>query len=462
MNEKVGRGYYKMLDPKYKYPKCYCTDEDITMAITIREFVNKALMPIRQDFEGGWHRDEKLGIETLHKYYKECVKLGLTASNLPEKFGGLGLSPVVRQMINVELSRAEIGLATMVGKIHWVVSFMMAAQRDDLLEEFSPKIAGEEAWTACTAISEPSGGASIEDPAFDFRTIRTRMEIQGDEVVINGRKLWPGPTGPIERFESDYLKGHIGYWTVVQRDPQKGAEGAGIVFVPPDAKGFSVSKPFEKMGMTWSDENCELWYDNVRLPKRYVLDLDQPKLGAQIIEGYVIGLGRLAGAARLVGLSEAVLEIVLDWTKGREIAGIPVRERSFFASILAEMMRKIELARNYVLSVTWQLSDPDTYGAPWTREMIAKFSIARSYAGDTAEFCTNRAMELMGSYGYVYEGHVEKYMRDYKIVKMWLGGAQRDRLDIAQGLYGPFKWGGMQQWLDEGGLVSEGFGSLKY
>jgi alkylation response protein AidB-like acyl-CoA dehydrogenase len=126
------------------------------------------------------------------------------------------------------------------------------------------------------------------------------------------------------------------------------------------------------------------------------------------------------------------------------------------------MARKVELARNYILSVTWQLSQPDLYGAPWTREMIAKFSIARSYAGDAAEFCTNRAMELMGSYGYVYEGHVEKYMRDFKIVKMWLGGAQRDRLDIAQGLYGPFKWGGMEKWLEEGGLVTEGFGSLKY
>ena len=121
MSKQVGLGYYKMLHPKVKYPKCYCTDEDITMAIAIREFANKVLMPVRHDFEGGWHRDEKLGVETTHKYYKECVKLGLTASNLPEKFGGLGLSPVVRQMINIELSRAEIGLATMVGKIHWVV-----------------------------------------------------------------------------------------------------------------------------------------------------------------------------------------------------------------------------------------------------------------------------------------------------------------------------------------------------
>jgi len=74
--------------------------------------------------------------------------------------------------------------------------------------------------------------------------------------------------------------------------------------------------------------------------------------------------------------------------------------------------------------------------------MFARFCAARSFAGDVAEFATNRGMELMGSYGYSYDFHLEKYMRDYKIVKMWLGGAQRDRLDIAQGLYGPFKWAG--------------------
>ena len=85
---------------------------------------------------------------------------------------------------------------------------------------------------------------------------------------------------------------------------------------------------------------------------------------------------------------------------------------------------------------------PEIYGYPWEAHMKAKFSSARSFAGDTAEMVTNRGMQLMGSAGYAYESHIEKYMRDYKIVQMWLGGAERDRLDIAQGLYGPFKWGG--------------------
>lgn len=63
---------------------------------------------------------------------------------------------------------------------------------------------------------------------------------------------------------------------------------------------------------------------------------------------------------------------------------------------------------------------------------------------------------------YSYDYHVEKYMRDYKIIQMVLGGAQRDILDIAQGLYGPFKWSGMDEWIKQGGLVTEGFGGPRY
>jgi alkylation response protein AidB-like acyl-CoA dehydrogenase len=72
----------------------------------------------------------------------------------------------------------------------------------------------------------------------------------------------------------------------------------------------------------------------------------------------------------------------------------------------------------------------------------AKFSAARSFAGDAAELVPNKGMQLMGSAGYAYESHLEKTMRDYKIVQLWLGGAERDRLDIAERLYGPFKWAG--------------------
>ncbi|MGQ9600800.1 MAG: acyl-CoA dehydrogenase family protein [Anaerolineae bacterium] len=437
---------YPMLEPRFKYTRAFCTEEEIALAERAQQFVEQEIMPHRHDLEGGWHRDEHLALTTLHRLYARCADLGLTKSNLPEKYGGLGLSPVVRQMINEELSRGDIGLATMVGKIHWIVSFMLAARRDDLLQEFAPQIVGADAWTACVAITEPAGGANLEDPALEYRTVRTIARLDGDDYVLNGHKIWPGPAGPAHRFQSEHLKGHLGYWTVATTDPNAGEEGIGLFYVPPDAPGLTFSSPYEKMGFSWTDENVDIWYENVRIPKRYRIDT-QPGEGARIVRGYVIGLGRLAGAARLTGLSQATLEIVLGWAQQREIAGTPMRERSMFAGMLGEMFRAIDLSRQYYLSVTWQVTHPELYGPPWSPEMIAKFSAARSFAGDTAEMVTNRAMEMMGSMGYAYESHVEKYMRDFKIVKMWLGGAQRDRLDIAQGLYGPFRWAGFDEWV---------------
>jgi alkylation response protein AidB-like acyl-CoA dehydrogenase len=443
---------YPMLKGTMKYTQAYCSADEIEMAETIRKFVDKEIMPNRQDYEGGWHHDREIGAAALHKSYRRCVELGLTSTNLPVEYGGTGLSPVVRQMINEELSRADIGLATMVGKIHWIVSFMTAAKRDDLLKEFAPLITGGDSWTACVAISEPAGGANLEDPAMEARTVQVIAKKDGDSYVIKGHKLWPGPAGELRNFQSKDLKGHLGYWTVASTDPKLGEDGLGIFFVPPDAEGLSFSKPYEKMGFIWSDENVDIWYDNVRIPARYRIDT-QPGEGGKIVRGFVIGLGRLAGAARLTGLSQAVLEIVLDWTKERFIAGQPVRERSMFAGMIGEMFRAIELSRQYYLSVTWQVMHPEIYGRPWTPAMIARFSAARSFAADTAEMVTNRAMEMMGSYGYAYESHVEKYMRDFKIVKIWLGGAQRDRLDIAQGLYGPFKWGGQDEYFKKENLL---------
>jgi alkylation response protein AidB-like acyl-CoA dehydrogenase len=325
---------------------------------------------------------------------------------------------------------------------------MLAAKRDDLLKEFAPIITGRDSWTACVAITEPSGGANLEDPAQEYKTIRTIAKLDGGDYVINGHKIWPGPAGWAERFQSKYLKGHLGYWTVATTDPEKGEEGVALIHIPADAKGMTFSNPYEKMGFCWTDENVDIYFDNVRVPERYRIDTE-PGEGAKIVRGYVIGLGRLAGAARLVGLSQAVLEIVLNATKFREIVGIPQRERSLFAAYLGEMLRNIDIARQYYLSVTWQVMHPDIYGAHWSHEMIAKYSAARSFAADCAKFVCNTGMEFMGSYGYAYEYHLEKYMRDYKIVQMWLGGAQRDRLDIAQGLYGPFKWGGFEAWAKE-------------
>ena len=436
-----GRGGYKLLDPQQKYNRAFCTEEEIAIIEHFRSFVDQELMPYRHDIEGGWHRDPILAKQTIHRLYAKLCEFGVTKIILPEKYGGTGYSPIVRQMINEELSRADIGLATKVGKLHWAVSVMVAAGRDDLLEEFAPHIAGDEAWTACFAITEPAGGANVEDPALAYKTMNVMATEDGDDYVINGHKLWPGPAGRPELFESEHLKGHLGYWVCAITDRAGGDDNVGIFYVPAKSEGLEFSDPYEKMGFSYTEANTDIWFKDVRIPKRYRIDT-KPGQGSKLIKGYVIGLGRLAGAARLTGLSEAVLESVLDYTQDRMIAGVPVRERSLFAATLADMYRSVEISRQYYMSVTSQVTQPEIYGYPWEAQMKAKFSAARSFAGETAQMVCNSGMQLMGSAGYAYESHIEKYMRDYKIVQMWLGGADRDRTDIAQGLYGPFKWAG--------------------
>lgn len=432
-----------LLSSKFRFPIGLCSEEDVAIAERIRAFVDAEVMPRRHDLDGGWEHSEARALAALHHLHRRVAQLGVFRMCLPPAYGGTGASAAARIMVSEELARGDAGLANMVGKVFWVSSLLLASRRDDLLREFAPKLLSDPPYTACVAITEPGGGANIEDPAFEFRTLRTRASLDGDTYVISGEKIWPGPAGPLARFQSSDLAGHLGYWTVATTDPEAGRDGVGVFYVPPDAPGLRFSEPIRKMGMCWTDENARIFFDGVRIPKRYRLDTS-PGQGAALVSGYIVAFGRLASAAYLVGIAQAVLEIALEWTGKRFIGGFPVREHSGFAMILGEMFRAVDSARQYVLSVTLQASRRDIYGPPYGSELLAKCSAARSLAGDACEWVLHRAMELMGAYGYAYDNHVEKYLRDFEIVKLWLGGPHRDRLEIAQALYGPFQWPGQR------------------
>jgi alkylation response protein AidB-like acyl-CoA dehydrogenase len=103
--------------------------------------------------------------------------------------------------------------------------------------------------------------------------------------------------------------------------------------------------------------------------------------------------------------------------------------------MLADMAIAIETARSYALQVAYMLDRPEIYGDAASDAMLSKASMAKVYACDAAVMVTNRAMELMGSYGYVREFDIEKYWRDCKEIQLWLGGAQLARLDAVRGFY---------------------------
>ncbi len=109
------------------------------------------------------------------------------------------------------------------------------------------------------------------------------------------------------------------------------------------------------------------------------------------------------------------------------------------ASIIGEMAQKIESARAYALQISAMTRNQALYGRVGEPLLLSKCSAAKAYACDVSIWVTNKTMELMGSYGYSFDYNVEKYLRDVKILQLWLGGPQRAFLDVALGYY-KFEW----------------------
>jgi alkylation response protein AidB-like acyl-CoA dehydrogenase len=175
-----------------------------------------------------------------------------------------------------------------------------------------------------------------------------------------------------------------------------------------------------------------MFLEDVRVPKEW--RAAGPGVDAQLLHGNVVAARILTGALAL-GNAQGAFETVLKFTGERIVADRPIRQHSICAGILADMAIGIETARNYVLTAAYMFDNPEIYGPPVSDTMLSRASIAKVYAAEVAVMVTNKAMELMGSYGYVRDYDVEKYWRDCKIIQMWEGGAQLGRFDVCRGYY---------------------------
>jgi len=301
----------------------------------------------------------------------------------------------------------------------------LAAQRFDLAAPLLRKICDDKPHASCMALTEPAGGANVEDPTQHGRSIRTIAKLDGDKWVINGHKIWPSSASVSD----------ITYLTVCTTDPESGDEGIALIHVPPDSKGLSFSRPLEKMGMCWTDINAEIFYDDVQVRKEN--RLSGPGEDAKLLHD-IVGIGRLGTCSLAVGVAQACFEIVVEYTAERSIAGRPVRSRSLHASIIGEMAQRIDCTRALYQRVS-EMQRTGLFGRPGESIMLSKSSAAQNYACDMAIWVVNKSMELMGSYGYSYGYEIEKYYRDVKILQLWLGGPQRRSLDTALGYYS-FEW----------------------
>lgn len=408
--------------PDY-YLSAKFNDQQQMMIETVRKFVEKEMFPVRREIDQD--KDHTKHIEPI---LKKWASIGMQCPFLPEEYGGQGMSPdglnfpTLLAMVE-ELGRGDLGIAMHILCTWWTAFPMLMADNKFLLEKFGKKLSGTEFFTAGYNMTEPHGGCNVENRWNEARAIRTRLKKDGNEWVLSGEKMWASNVAVADLV-----------MVLCNEDYKKGRDGLALLYHPSPMKGVTFGKWEEKAGYE-GDVNAAAFYDELRVPLEY--RCAGPGLDADYHDS-IIMYGRPFNSAMMCGAMQAVFDIVLDFTSSRTASGKRQRDHSICAGMIADMAAAIEHCRVYYLWLGDLIDNlgenkpGETHTGEW---IMGRASASKVFTGDLCVFVMNKAIELMGSYGYSREYLVEKYWRDSKINQIVEGGAQLGRLDAAAGWY---------------------------
>jgi acyl-CoA dehydrogenase len=348
-------------------------------------------------------------LDEEHRFPREIIaqaqSLGLMNLAVPEHLGGTGLNTVAQVIVSEEIAAGCVGIGTSMVANDLALIPILIGGTDAQKERFVKPLT-DGLHFASFALTEPEAGS-------DVAGMKTTITSDGDDYVINGSKMWITNGSHAEQFT---LFG--------KTDPAAGHKGMTCVVVPGDAKGISRGKPERKMGQNASD-TIGLTFEDVRVPKTN-------RIGREG-EGFVIAMKTLDASRPLtasfaVGLARRAMEHAVAYSKERRAFKQPIASFQAVQFMLAEMAMKIHAARLA------------TYHAANLLDRGERSSLISSYAkamaADFAMEVTTNAVQIFGGYGYSKEYPVEKLMRDAKLIQIYEGTSQIQRMVIARELLG--------------------------
>jgi alkylation response protein AidB-like acyl-CoA dehydrogenase len=350
--------------------------EETAIVATVRDFVDREVMPQAHDLERANTYPESL--------IEQMKGLGIFGLMVPEPYGDAPVSTACFALVTEELSRGWMSLSGAMGG-HSVVSRILAVfgtqeQKDRYLPGMSTgKI------RAAMALTEPSGGS-------DLQSIRTVARPAGSGYVISGTKTW------ITNARRCQLIALL-CKTDPEAVPRHG--GISIMLVEQDAPGLTVSRDLPKLGYR-GIETCELTLDDVRVPAEALLGGTPGRGFTQMMNG--LEIGRIQVAARAVGVARAALEQSLRYAQEREAFGKPIWQHQSIGNYLADMATKLTAARQLVLYAAER--------ADAGERSDLEAGMAKLFASEAAMEAALNAIRIHGSYGYSTEFDVERYFRD--------------------------------------------------
>lgn len=372
------------------------TDEQRLVQKTAADFARNEVLPKAAE------------IDQQHRHPKELVarlaELGLMGVAVPEQYGGAGFDTVSYVLAMEEISRAcaSTGVIMSVNNSLVCDPLLKFGTEEQKKEFLAPLAAGK--LLGCFALSEPEAGS-------DAAAQKTIARPDGDDYVINGVKNWI-TNGPV----SDVCILHT------MNDPSKGHKGITAFILPMKTKGVKCGPPDKKLGIRGS-QSCQIFLDDVRLPKRLLLG----ELGG----GFKVAMstldgGRIGIAAQALGIARASLEDATAYAGERRTFGKPIAQHQAIQFKLADMATELDAAR----LLTWKAATLKDAGIRHSRES----AMAKVFASEVANRAAKEAVQIFGGNGYVEDFPVERHYRDAKITEIYEGTSEIQRLVIANSL----------------------------
>ena len=383
------------------------TEEQSMIREMVRDFAEEVLAPTCL------HRD-KAQQAPLDEWKAFC-ELGLQGITIEEQYGGNPVDDVTEAIIVEELARVDPSFSVMfcvhVGLCSKTISLHGSEEQK---KKYLSRLAGKE--IGAYSLSEAGAGTDAAS-----LSCRAQLSDDGSHYLLNGEKMWVtnGESADIYiLFAKDVNHPEYGH---------KKHGGTTAFIVERSFEGFSVGKKEDKLGIRSSD-TCSLLLENCKVPVANVLK--EPGEGFPIAMN-ALDNSRIGIAAQALGIAQGAFESSLNYAHERETFGKPIAHHQGIGNYLADMATRIEAARLMVYKAAWAKQQHYEHGAPrHTKEA----SMAKLFAGDTAMWVAERAVQVLGGYGYTTDFPVERFFRDAKITQIYEGTQEVQRIVISRSI----------------------------
>jgi acyl-CoA dehydrogenase len=373
------------------------SEEQTALKEMVAKFVENEVIPVAAKY------DESGEFPT--PVLKKAWELGIMNGAIPQKYGGLGLGVLEDVIINEEMGAGCLGITTSAAVnnlgLYPIILHGTDAQNEEFVKPFL-----SEFQLASFCLTEPGSGS-------DAGSLSTHAKDEGDHYLVNGAKMWITNAGYSSLFSV--------FCTV---DKSLKSKGTLCLVIPSNLPGVHLGKAENKLGQRASDTRS-ITFENVKVPKKNLI--------GQVGQGIKIALATLDHtrppiAAGAVGAARAAMQHSIKYSKERKQFNQPISNFQAIQFMLADMATNIEAGRLLCYEAAWHLDNNQPEKANYYSALAKRFS------ADMAMEIAINAVQIFGGYGYTKEYPVEKIMRDVKLVQIYEGTSQIQRVVIARHL----------------------------